>query len=45
MSREGKLEAAAEGDGGDGRDCWDLEVGEVGEGAAEVGKELGCSVV
>lgn len=44
MGGEGELEAAAEGEGGDGGDCWDLEVGEVGKGAAEVGEELGCSV-
>lgn len=44
MGGEGELEAAAEGDGGDCRDCWDLEVGEAGEGAAEVGEELGGSV-
>jgi hypothetical protein len=41
---EGELEAAAECDGGDGGDCRDLEVGEAGEGAAEVGEELSCSV-
>lgn len=42
MGGQGELEAAAEGEGGDGRDCRDLEVGEAGEGAAEVGEELGC---
>lgn len=40
---QGELEAAAEGQGGDCGNCWDLQVGEVGEGAAEVGEELGGS--
>lgn len=44
MGGEGELEAAAEGEGGDCGDCGDLEVGDVGEGAAEVGEELGGSV-
>lgn len=44
MGGEGEFEAAAESEGGDCRDCRDLEVGEAGEGAAEVGEELGCSV-
>lgn len=40
VCREGELEAAAEGDGGDCRDCWNREVLEGGEGGAEVVQEF-----
>lgn len=43
MCGEGKLKAAAEGNGGDGGDGRDGEGGDVGEGRAEEGEESVCS--
>lgn len=41
MRGQGELQAAAEGDGADGRDCRDGQGGNVCEGGAEEGEESG----